>query len=276
MSPQPAIDKADSLSAPEALSALQQSWTQSNPLPAPEPHVLPNETRIPLRDSFLSLRDIPQISFEEARAAFPIYDAGFPKEWKEQVRQLRNRLNAAQAELQDPGDVLQVIAFTNLDGSRPRYGTTANLALTMASIQDTRVLVVDAALSNPTLHKTLHVPPGPGLCETTRADRFALPQCFRRVAGTQVYFLTVGDMTTFPMDPLDLRGLYALLHSLRTQFDWILIDAPGFDTTADAMAITMAADGVIMIIESERDSFRTVSKALSQVQGRRLLGAIMF
>jgi hypothetical protein len=31
-----------------------------------------------------------------------------------------------------------------------------------------------------------------------------------------------------------------------------------------------------MMIESERDSFRLVSKALSHVQGRRMLGAVMF
>jgi len=103
-----------------------------------------------------------------------------------------------------------------------------------------------------------------------------MPRCFRRAAGTQVYFLTVGDTSAYPMDALDLRGLHVVLHSLRAQFDWILIDGPGFDTAADVMAITMTADGVIMMIERERDSFRLVSKALSHVQGRRMLGAVMF
>ena len=275
MSPNPAVhNAAGAIPAPEALNALQQSWTQAH-APHPSSDSAP-PSNLPLRDSFLSLRDIPQISFDEARGAFTMTDPAYPADWKEQIRQLRNRLNSAQAELPDPNDVLQVIAFTNMDGLRPRHGTVANLALAMAAIQDTRVLVVDANLSFPTLHENLNVPAAPGLCEVTRASRIAMPQCFRRVAGTQVYFLTVGDTTAYPMDALDLRGLHVLLHSLRAQFDWILLDGPGFDTAADAMAITMTADGVIMMIESERDSFRLVAKALSHVQGRRMLGAVMF
>jgi Mrp family chromosome partitioning ATPase len=274
MSPNPAVNNAASLSAQDTLNALQQSWTQShNPDPIQEPA---SPANLPLRESFLSLRDIPQITFDQARGAFTMTDPAYPADWKEQIRQLRNRLNSAQAELPDPNDLLQVIAFTNMDGRRPRHGTAANLALAMAAIQDTRVLVVDANLSFPTLHENLNVPASPGLCEVTRASRIAMPQCFRRVAGTQVYFLTVGDTNAYPMDALDLRGLHVVLHSLRAQFDWILIDGPGFDTTADAMAITMTTDGVIMMIESERDSFRLVSKALSHVQGRRMLGAVMF
>jgi succinoglycan biosynthesis transport protein ExoP len=274
MSPNPAVNSAASLSAQDTLSALQQAWTPSHaPEPIQEPAAAAN---LPLRESFLSLRDIPQITFDQARGAFTMTDPAYPADWKEQIRQLRNRLNSAQAELPDPNDLLQVIAFTNMDGRRPRHGTAANLALAMAAIQDTRVLVVDANLSFPTLHENLNVSASPGLCEVTRASRIAMPQCFRRVAGTQVYFLTVGDTTAYPMDALDLRGLHVVLHSLRAQFDWILIDGPGFDTAADAMAITMTTDGVIMMIESERDSFRLVAKALSHVQGRRMLGAVMF
>ena len=205
MSPNPAVNNAASLSAQDTLSALQQSWTQShNPDPIQEPA---SPANLPLRESFLSLRDIPQITFDQARGAFTMTDPAYPADWKEQIRQLRNRLNSAQAELPDPNDLLQVIAFTNMDGRRPRHGTAANLALAMAAIQDTRVLVVDANLSFPTLHENLNVPASPGLCEVTRASRIAMPQCFRRVAGTQVYFLTVGDTNAYPMDALDLRGL---------------------------------------------------------------------
>ena len=102
-----------------------------------------------------------------------------------------------------------------------------------------------------------------------------LPQSSRSWCSRRCYFLRSCCCSCLLGLP-DLRGLHVVLHSLRAQFDWILIDGPGFDTTADAMAITMTTDGVIMMIESERDSFRLVSKALSHVQGRRMLGAVMF
>lgn len=271
---------AASVAAPDTLSALQNAWAGIGAPPAqpqsqPEPP-RPEAVSLPLRESFLSLRDIPQISFDDARGAFSMISSAYPAEWKEQVRQLRNRLAAAQSELQMQDEALQVVAFTNMDGRTDRFSTASNLALAMASIQDTRVLSVDANLASPSLHASLRIAPGPGLCEATRASRENLPACFRRVAGSQVYFLTAGDIATSNIDPLDLRGLHNLLRSLRSQFDWIFVDAPGFDTPADAMAITMAADGVIMMIESQQDSFRDVARALGQVQGRRMLGAIMF
>jgi Mrp family chromosome partitioning ATPase len=213
---------------------------------------------------------------EQASAAFPMLAEHYPSDWKEQVRQLRNRMNLAQSEQSATADALQVITFTALTCAGERFGTTANLALAMAAMQDTRVLVIDANLSAPSLHRGLRLPPGPGLCEATRASRASLPACFRRVAGSQIYLLPTGEPATGATDAFDLRGLYSLLQSLRPQFDWIFIDGPGFDTPADAMAISMAADGVIIMIESEHDSFREVSKALGQVQGRRMLGAVMF
>ena len=266
------------VSAQDTLAALQQAWAH---LPPSEIAVAPSRVelgadRLPLPESFLDLRAISQIPIEDVHEAFPMLASNYPVEWKEQVRQLRTRLTTAQAELEGSGETLQILALTSMDGHRNRYGTASNLALALASMHDTRVLVIDASLSAPTLHATLRVPPGPGLCEATRAHRVALTPCFRRITGTQIYLLSVGDIHTYPMDPLDLRGLHNLLQSLREQFDWIILDGPGFDTPADTMAITSTADGTIMIIERERDSFRDVARALGAVQGRRLLGAVMF
>ena len=275
MNPQTPTTHSPSLSAADALGALQQAWAQQQTPLAPAPPATP-EPAAELRQSFLDLREVPQISFDDARAAFPMLAPGFPAEWKEQLRQLRNRLCTAQGELAGENENLQILAFTNMCGARPRYGTATNLALALSSLQDTRVLVADANLYCPTLHNALHIPPGPGLCEATRSNRAALPACFRRVAGSQIYLLPTGDALANAMDPIDLRGFHLLLHSLRAQFDWILLDGPGFDTTADAMGVSMAADGVIMMIEQERDSFREVARALGQVHGRRLLGAVMY
>jgi Mrp family chromosome partitioning ATPase len=280
MSTQPQTIRAEHVDAPAFLGAIQQAWSAQQPPAPPPPRVAePAVSREPVAapaDSFLHLRQIPQIPLDSARDAFPMLSRDYPADWKDQIRQLRNRLCGAQGDLEAAHESLQILAFTNMDGARPRHGTATNLALAFASLQDTRVLVIDANLHAPSLHAGLHIPPGPGLCEATRYSREQLPTCFRRITGTQLYLLPAGDVAAHPMDPLDLRGLHSLLHSLRAQFDWILIDGPGFQAPADAIAVTMAADGVIMMIEQRQDSFRQVSRALSQVQGRRMLGAVMY
>lgn len=227
------------------------------------------------RASFLDLRAVPQIAEQDALGVFAMMNPAFPGEWKEQIRQLRTRLNGMQAESAMQEQELQIVAIANLRAGSPRHGLAANLALTMSSMRDMRVLVVDAKLAAADMHGLLGESAGAGLCEASRAKREDLAASFRRITGTQIYLMPGGDASAHPLDPLDLRGVHAVLQSLRPQFDWILLDCPSFDSPSDAMAMTMFADGTVLLVEREQDGFDRMERALGQVQGKRLLGAII-
>ncbi len=268
--------KSDALNAPEGLAALQEAWDQERQSDPQDRAQAEGSTLTHRRPRFLNLHAIAQISLEAARPAFSLLAPGFPAEWKQQVRQVRGRLNQMQAEVGARSEQsLQVVAVTSLQARRSRHGLAANLAYMLASIQENRVLLIDAKLGHPDLHHALELPTGPGLCEATRARREELPQCLRRIGGTQLYLMTAGQADAYPLDPIDLRGLHVLLHGLRQQFDWVLIDGPAFDTPADAMALSQCADGTLFVVEQERDRFADLSRALAQTQGRYLLGAVM-
>lgn len=225
---------------------------------------------------FLNLHEIPQISFEDARPAFPALATSFPQEWKQQIRQLRARLAQMQADVASRQQhSLQVVSICSLQSQRPRHGLAANLAYMLATIQENRVLVIDARVGNPGLGEALGMPLTQGLCEATRLKREDLPNCIRRVSGSQLYLMPTGQADTFGFDPIDLRGLHVLLHGLRQQFDWVIIDAPSFDSPADAMLLSQCADGTLFVVEREKDNFAALSKALGETQGRYLLGAVL-
>jgi Mrp family chromosome partitioning ATPase len=234
------------------------------------------------RERFVNLYEAPQISFEQAKPAFPLLDADFDFHWKQQVRSLRTRLSQMQAELREKQQApLNIVAVTSLAKDRPRHGLAANLAYTLATVQDNRVLLIDARLPQPGqevrwgLGAQLSLGEVPGLCEATRLEREKLPQCFQRISGSQLYLMPAGQAEQFDFDPVDLRGLHLLLYGLRPQFDWILIDAPSYDCPADAIALNQCADGTIFVVEREQDNFADMSRALGQTQGRYLLGAVL-
>lgn len=291
------ISKKPELEPEFALSALQTAWQGSDEAAVKTPDMgganpdelaslgravavdagvsPPPAAQKIRRASFLDLRAVPQISEQDAARVFPMMNPGFPGEWKEQIRQLRTRLNGLQAESAMQEQELQIVAITNLRAGSPRHGMAANLALTMSSMRDMRVLVVDAKLSTADMHMLLGESTGAGLCEASRASREDLPASFRRITGTQIYLMPGGDASAHPLDPLDLRGVHAMLQSLRPQFDWILLDCPSFDSPSDAMAMSMFADGTLMLVEREQDGFEAMERALGQVQGKRLLGAVI-
>jgi Mrp family chromosome partitioning ATPase len=262
--------KASTAEVPEALAALASALekdaaaTRDNSSGAPRP------------DRFLALHEVPQLPLDEVRPVFPILDAKFPIAWKQQIRQVRTRVNQMQVELASRKEQsLQVVSVSSLVHNRPRHGLAANLGYMLATMQECRVLVVDARVGQPGIAEAAGWREAPGLCEATRLQREQLPQCLRRVNGSQLFLMPSGQADAFGFDPIDLKGLHLLLHGLRQHFDWIVVDAPSFDSPADAMLMSQCADGTLFVIEREKDTFAAMSRALGETQGRYLLGAVL-
>lgn len=225
---------------------------------------------------FLDLHAVPLIELEQVRGAFSCLDSKYPISWKQQVRQLRAKITQFDEELRGRGEPgLQVLTLCSLNGMRSRHSLAANLGYTLASVQAGRVLVIDAKWKKPELERALGLQGAPGLCEATRVRREEIAGILRRIQGTQLYLMSSGQAASFELEAVDLQGLRRLLAGLRKQFAWIIIDGPGFDSPADAMAMTQVADGTLLVVERERDHFQDVSEALRQTKGRYVLGAAL-
>ncbi len=261
--------KSSPADVPEALAALAHALNEDA---AAGPGTRPSSRP----ERLFSLHEVPQLPLDDLRPAFPVLDAAFPVPWKQQVRQVRTRLVQLQTDLAARNDQpLKVVSVSSLAHARPRHGLAASLAYMLATIQESRVLFLDARLGQPGLAESLGWTDAPGFCEATRLRAEQLPQCFRRVAGSQLFLMPTGQADAFGFDPIDLRGLHLLFHALRQQFDWIVLDSPAFESPADAMLMSQCADGTLFVVERERDSFAALSRALGETQGRYLLGAVL-
>ena len=212
------------------------------------------------------------MKLSEAEKAFPCLDPKYPTAWKQQVRKLRNRLTHFDGEMNGQ---LKVVSLLSMNGQRPRKGLAPNLAFALAAMEETKVLLIDAKAERPDLDLQLGLTEARGLCDATRAHREDLPDCFRRIAGTQLYLLPFGQTLRYEGESMDLRGMQRLLSGLRQQFDWIVIDGPGFDTPADATLVTLCSDGTVYLVDQGVDRFEDLRLAFQQTQGRYMLGAVM-
>jgi Mrp family chromosome partitioning ATPase len=230
---------------------------------------------------FVDLHAVPLVELEQVQAVFSWLDSKFPIAWKQQVRQLRATVTQFHEELRGRREAgLQVLALTSLNGLRSRQTLAANLAYALASVQDGRVLLIDAKFRKPELERAMSLggvglEGAGGICEATRGRREEIPALMRRVRGTQLYLMPTGQVSRFELEPVDVEGLTRVLAGLRKQFAWIVVDAPGFDTPADAMTMTQVADGTVLVVERERDRFEAVGEALRQTKGRYVLGAVL-
>lgn len=86
-----------------------------------------------------------------------------------------------------------------------------------------------------------------------------------------------GPMAPNPSELLEESAFHELLTELRTYYDYIIIDTPPVGSVTDAAIIAKESDGVILVIESERVSYKVAQKVKEQLEktGCKILGAVL-
>src|SRR5690242_6498337 len=191
----------------------------------------------------------------------------------EAFRALRTSILLSQAE-HPP----QVILVTS---ALPREGKTtaaANLAVTLAQLGDSTVLV-DADLRKPGIGRLLNLGPGKyaglssylaGVCSL---DLVSVPH----PAIPNLVAIPTGPLPPNPADLLSSHKLADAIVELRTKFKFIVIDSPPVMAATDAVILSVHADGVLLVVrsgETPKVAFTRTRDLLTSVKSR-LLGFIL-
>ena len=86
-----------------------------------------------------------------------------------------------------------------------------------------------------------------------------------------------GPTVPNPSELLEEQSLTILLKELRKYYHYIIIDCPPLGSVIDAAIIAKQCDGAIMVIESDRVSYREVQRAQEQIRKAdcKILGAVL-
>ena len=98
----------------------------------------------------------------------------------------------------------------------------------------------------------------------------------------QTNFLNVdiifaGPMAPNPSELLEEEAFSELLAEVRGCYDYIIIDTPPVGSVIDAAIIAKESDGAVLVIESERVSYKVAQKSMEQLEktGCKILGAVL-
>jgi capsular exopolysaccharide synthesis family protein len=187
----------------------------------------------------------------------------------EQYRSLRTRLKHV-----ENGRALRTIAITSPAKGDGKSLTAANLALTLAQEFQQRVLLLDADLRRPTVHRLFGVEQCPGLGDVlmNAAD---LDQA---LVAVQDHHLTVLPAGIPPGNPAELLGSAAMrrvLDTLRSRFDRILIDVPPVAPLADLHILAPVVDGLLLIVRAGITPKPAIERALSGLDTSKVLGLVL-
>ena len=154
----------------------------------------------------------------------------------------------------------RVIVVTSSQPLEGKTTTASNLAIALA-LGGEKVLLVDADLRRPNLHKTLGIENTVGLSHLL-TDQASPRDVIRDTGTSNLWVITAGQVPPNPSELLASDRMSALLNPVHGWFDWVIVDTPPVLAVTDAVILAPLAAGVAFVIRSEMTPRRHVRRAL--------------
>ena len=148
--------------------------------------------------------------------------------------------------------------------------TSINTAIVLAQ-KGTRVLLIDADLRRPSIHKTLGMGPKTGLSNVLTGNATLQQAVVRSSILPSLFVLTAGTPPPNPAELLASSNMKDILAELREQYDHIVVDTPPTLSVTDAVVMSTRADAVVLVIRSgqtTKQALRRSRDILMQVNAR--------
>lgn len=158
--------------------------------------------------------------------------------------------------------VLQVTSPNMGDG---KTTLAANLAVSIAQ-SGRRVLLVDADLRRPRVHRMFAVPGKVGLADVIAGEGEA-EAVVQPTAVPNLSVLPCGRRPANPAELLTSPRLEDVLDDLRRAFDFVIVDTPPLLAVSDPCAVAPRVDGVILTIRASKNGRPAAERARDLLAG---------
>ncbi|MEO6710272.1 MAG: CpsD/CapB family tyrosine-protein kinase [Planctomycetota bacterium] len=189
----------------------------------------------------------------------------------EQFRGLRNSIVAL-----NPEGAPRTVVVTSALRGEGKSVAAVNLALALAEMPGTQVLLIDGNMHSPAVEDDLSMPRRQGLSELL-SGRLPLDHAIRPTSVANVSVLGAGSPPRNPSELLASARMKALLSSLKRRYSYVIIDTPEATTTSDASLLGAIADGVVLVVRQNSTPRQYVEQAYNMLEslGANVLGTLL-
>lgn len=155
-----------------------------------------------------------------------------------------------------------------------------NISIKLASIiskNDKKVLLLDADLRNPTIHKELNLPNESGILNILEKKSDVDSSIQVHNDKRNINILTSGETKKDITDLLFLNDMKNIIDNLSEKYDYLISDTHQIDGVTDGLIMSIISDGVILVVNRNEDSISHVNSILKQLEQLEVevLGAIL-
>lgn len=225
----------------------------------------PEDITRKLRIPFLGL--VPSVRGDKQ----PVLSGPVPHDFGEAYRALRTSLVFTSG-----GEATRIITCTSAQPLEGKTTTACNLAMVLA-FGGSRVLLIDADMRRPGVHKALKISNTVGLSHLL-VGQARVREAIQRTSDPNFCVMTAGRTPPNPSELLSSERMKQLIANLKQgPFDWVVIDTPPVLAVTDAVILTPLVDGVTFVLGAEMTRRRLAERAVQMLMVSRpkVVGAVL-
>jgi len=158
-----------------------------------------------------------------------------------------------------PGGGGKVIMIASAQMGEGRSTTAAYLALALAS-SEKKTILIDCDLRDSSIHNMLNLSNDKGLVNFLAGD-IKFEQAINATKHKNLSVVTSGSKSLNYAELLVSPKFSEMLHDLKKEFDYIIIDSSPLTQGVDAQAISKEADGCVLVVKQGHTERKTAAKA---------------
>jgi protein-tyrosine kinase len=191
----------------------------------------------------------------------------------EQYKILREQLKRLRAEAG-----IRTVAITSPVKRDGKTTVAVNLAAAIALEYEEKVLLIDADLRAPSVHRYFNGDNSPGLTDYLGSNSSSgLKSLVRETHLSGLRMIPAGKPSRFASELLAKERMGRVFKEIQTELPGhvVIIDSPPVLATPDPLVLSRQVDGVIMVIRAGKTPKDYLAKALSSFNSNKILGVVL-
>jgi non-specific protein-tyrosine kinase len=153
--------------------------------------------------------------------------------------------------------------------------TAINLAISFSHQFNKTVLLVDANIRNPSIHKYLGLDEGLGLSDYL-VNQASLADCLINPGMDRIVIFRAGTPRTNSAELLGSLRMQALLGEMKDRYPdrFIIFDSASVLTSADPLVFANFVDGILIVVEAEKTKKEDLMKVMEMMKNKPIIGTV--
>ena len=165
-------------------------------------------------------------------------------------------------------------AVSSANPGEGKSTTALNIASSFSQL-GSKILIIDADMRKPILHKKAHIENGKGL-SSVLVGFCGIDEAIHEI-NPYLYLLPSGPTPPNPGELLASEAFDELMASLKEKFDYVIIDTPPINVVSDALVTATRTDGMVLVARDRKTYHDEFKSAVSSVEfaNVKILGAVL-